>query len=105
MEINWEEYETAEEDEKDNGDDEKNYKIKSNKYLGAKEDKEWMDNIRDIPLSQEQKIYNKLVEKMGVFKWQSSHGMLLLLLSTNTRSDNLFIYTLKKDSEVINIED
>ena len=75
IEINWEEYETEEEkDKNEEKEEEENYRIKSEKYLGAQEDKEWMDNIRNIAFTEEQKIYSKLVEKMGVFKWQSSHG-------------------------------
>ena len=41
-------------------------------YAGASQDTEWMDHTKDIDIKHEQKIYDKLMEWMGHFKWQSS---------------------------------
>ena len=49
-------------------------------YAGASQDKEWMDHTKDINIKQEQKIYDKLLEYMGCFKWQSSQYVLYVIL-------------------------
>lgn len=41
-------------------------------YAGTAQDIEWMEHTNHIDIKLEQKIYDKLLEKMGHFKWQSS---------------------------------
>ena len=71
-EIDLKDYQSDNEDQEE---EKKKHNAKSGKYLGAKEDKEWMNEIKDIDLKSELLIYNTLVKSMGVFKWQSSHGI------------------------------
>ena len=45
---------------------------KGTRYVGANEDERWWEDVDEK--TDKKTIYNKLVENMGVFRWQSAHG-------------------------------
>ena len=53
--------------------------LKELKYAGSKEDGEWIASTNTIRIENEQRIYERLISKMGVFRWQGSQLSMIMI--------------------------
>ena len=73
-------------EETEEEEEEKKEDLKDIKYAGSKEDREWIASTNTIKIENEQRIYERLISKMGVFRWQGSQLSVYIIYQSLTNT-------------------